>query len=176
MTGTKINGNEKIEKIKFITETPNTEYSIKVYKKSGGYETYSKTSELPGLITIDITDDIEVDKNTKIIISSEGEYIDKVSIFTSNIDMTSFVNFDKYNDKEFSENQIRLYSETKNIPSGSTLTYKMYNSENQEDTRASPLPPLRNSPGWACLRLRKDHLPKNRTSAERPYESCSRLL
>ena len=132
LTDTRINGNEKIEKIKFITETPNTEYKVKVYKKSGGYETYSKTTELPGLITIDITDDIEVDKNTKIVISSEGEYIDKVSIFTSNIDTTAFVDLGKYNDKEFSENQIRLYSETKNISSGSTLTYKMYNSENQE--------------------------------------------
>ena len=132
LTDTEIKGNEKIEKIKFITETPNTEYNVKVYKKSGGYETYSKTTKFPGLITIDITDDIEVDKNTKIIISSGGEYIDKVSIFTSNLDTTSFVNLDKYNDKEFFENQIRLYSETKNIPSGSTLTYKMYNSENQE--------------------------------------------
>lgn len=132
LTDTRINGNEKIEKIKFITETPNTEYNVKVYKKSGDYKTYSKTTELPGLITIDITDDIEVDKNTKIIISSEGEYIDKVSVFTSNIDTTSFVDLGKYNDKEYSENQIRLYSETKNIPSGSTMTYKMYSPENQE--------------------------------------------
>ena len=134
LSETKIKDNEKIEKIKFITEKPDTVYDVKVYKKDGTYETFSKTTGLPGLITIEITEDIVVDKNTKIIVSSEGGFIDRVSVFTSNIDTTPYIDLSEYDNIEISETNIRLYSETKNIPSETTLTYKIYNSENQEVT------------------------------------------
>ena len=45
---------------RFITENPETEYNVKIKKKDGSYRTYSKTSDLPGLMTIDITEDILV--------------------------------------------------------------------------------------------------------------------
>ncbi len=134
LSDTKIKDNEKIEKIKFITEKPDAVYDVKIYKKDGTYETFSKTTDLPGLITIEITEDIVVDENAKIIVSSDSGFIDRVSIFTSNIDTTPYIDLTEYNNKEISETQIRLYSETKNIPSETTLTYKLYNSENQEIT------------------------------------------
>ena len=132
MKDTKIKDDEKIEKIKFITGNADTVYNVKVYKKDGSYKIFSKTTSLPGLITIDITGDIIVDKNTKIIVSSEKGYIDRVSIFTSNVDDTPYIDFSKYDNMEISDKQIRLYSETKNIPSNTELTYKLYDLENNE--------------------------------------------
>lgn len=134
LTDTKIKDNEKIEKIKFIATNPDTIYNVEVYKKDGTYETFSKTTGLPGLITIDITNDIVVDKDTKIIIKSDGTYIDKISVFTSNIDTTPYIDLDEYNNISISETQLRMYSETKNIPSDTELSYKLYNSENEEIT------------------------------------------
>ena len=131
---TKIKNDEKIKKVKFITENPETEYNVKIKKKDGSYETFSKTSDLPGLMTIDITKDILVNENTEITIYSDNGFIDKVSIFTSNINSTPNIDLSMYDNMILADNNIRLYSETKNILSGSTITYKVYNSSEQDVT------------------------------------------
>ena len=129
---TSIKGNEKINKVKFITQASDTEYLVKVLDKNGNYSTYTETSKLPGLMTIEITDDIIVDKDTEITISSKKGYIDKVSIFTSNIDKTPYVDLSKYDNKSIYDNEIRLYSLTKNISSNTELLYTLYDSNDQE--------------------------------------------
>lgn len=132
LNDTKIKDDEKIEKVKFIAENPDTIYNVKIYKKDGTYETFSKKSDLPGLITIEITEEIVVNKDSKIIISSENSYIDRISIFTSNIDTEPYIDLSNYDNMEINETQIRLYSETKNIPSSETLIYELYDSNNQK--------------------------------------------
>ena len=132
LNNTKIKNDEKIKKVKFITENPNTQYNVKIKKNDGTYSTFSKTSDLPGLMTFDISEDIIVNKNTEITVYSENGFIDKISIFTKNIDLTPIVDLSKYDNTTLTDNTMRLYSETKNIPSGSTITYKVYNSNNQD--------------------------------------------
>ena len=132
LSNTKIKNDEKIKRVKFIAEYPDAEYSVRIKKKDGTYRTFSKTSNLPGLMTIDITEDILVNKNTEITLYSLGGFIDKFIVFTSNVDLTSSVDLSKYNNTMLSDDSMRLYSETKNIPSGATITYKMYNSSNQD--------------------------------------------
>ena len=134
LNDTKIKNDEKIKKVKFIAENTETKYYVKIKKKDGTYKTYSKTSDFPGLITFDIQDDILVNKNSEITIYSENDFIDKVNIFTSNVDTTQYIDLSSYNNTTISEESIRLYSETKNIPSGATVTYKVYNSNNQNVT------------------------------------------
>ena len=132
LSDTRIKDEEKLEKIKFISETPNTEYNVKVYKADETYETFTQTIELPGLITFDIDKNITVNKNTKIEIEGEDGFVDKIMVFTSNIESAPYINLDEYNNKAIYENKLRLYSETKNIPSGEIITYKVYNSNNQD--------------------------------------------
>ena len=132
LANTKIRNDEQIKKVKFITENSETEYNVKIKKKDGTYRTFSKTSDLPGLITIDITEDILVDKNTEITIYSKNEFIDKISIFTSNINATPNIDLSKYDNTTLTHENMRLYSETKNIPSGTIITYKVYNSNEQD--------------------------------------------
>lgn len=134
LSNTKIKGDEKLEKIKFITSNVDAVYNVKIKKKDGTYEVLSKKSDLPGLITVDVTSDIIVDKNTEIVIYSDKTFIDKVSFFTSNIDVTPSIDLSKYDNLETSDKYIRLYAETKNIPSGTLLEYKIYNSNNVEIT------------------------------------------
>ena len=124
----KIKDDELIKKVKFITEYPETKYNVKIKKKDGNYQVFSKTSDLPGLMTIDITEDILVNKDTEITIYSDNGFIDKVSIFTSNVNTMPYIDLSQYDNMTISDNIIRFYSETKNISSGSTITYKVYNS------------------------------------------------
>ena len=132
LTDTKIKNDEIIKKVKFITENPETKYNVKIKKNDGTYSEFSKTSNLPGLMTIDITEDILINKNTEITIYSEKGFIDKVSIFTSNINTLPNIDLSKYDNMIINDKEIRLYSETKNIPSGTTIIYKVYNSNEQD--------------------------------------------
>ena len=131
LADTKIKNNEIIKKVKFITENSDTEYNVKIKKIDGTYSTFTKMSDLPGLMTFDITEDILVNKNTEIIVYSENGFIDKVSIFTSNENSIPNIDLSKYDNMLFSDN-MRLYSETKNIPSGSIINYKFYNSSEED--------------------------------------------
>ena len=131
-TNKKIKNDEKIKKVKFIAENPETEYNVKIRKNDGTYRVFSKTSNLPGLMTIDITEDILINNNTEITIYSENGFIDRVSVFTSNVNTTPTIDLSKYDNTTIAYKDMRLYSETKNIPSGSTITYKVYNSDEQD--------------------------------------------
>ena len=131
LADTKIKNDETIKKIKFITQNPDTVYNVKIKKKDGTYKTFSKTSDLPGLITFDITDNILVNSNTEIKIYSDNSFIDKISVFTSNVNLTPSIDLSEYENTVVVD-KIRLYSNTKNIPSSSIVTYKLYNSNGQD--------------------------------------------
>ena len=131
LDSTKIKGTEKLEKIKIFTEIPYATYKVTIERQNQPTKTFEKTVELPGLTTIDINENIEIDKNTVISIDSDdgGTIIDKTSIFTSNIDDEKYVDLSKYEDIVIGDDTKRLYSDTKNIPSGTVLEYNLYSSQ-----------------------------------------------
>ena len=107
----------------------NTTYNVKIQKSDGTYKNFSKTSYLPGLMTVDINEDLIVNKNSTITITGT---IDKISIFTSNTDTSPSIDLSEYDNKTMTFGSSRFYSETKNVPSGSSITYKLYNSSNND--------------------------------------------
>ena len=131
LMGTKIRSNETVKKIKFMSFTSNASYTIRVKKTDGTYATVSKSVVLPGLVTMDIPSGTIVDSSSTVTInSSDGVFLDKVMVFTSNIDTTPFIDTESLNNGAVYGSSSRFYSETKNIPSASTITYKFYDSSN----------------------------------------------
>ncbi len=119
-----VKGNEKINKVKLFATSSQSKYTVTVGGKS-----YSATAELPGLVTIEITDDVLVNSSSVVnIASTNGTFVDKVMIFTNNSNNSGYVDFEKYNNTTIEENEIRLYSEVKNLVSGEKLEYKLYDS------------------------------------------------
>lgn len=136
LSDTKIKKEEKLKKIKFITNSSDGTFGIRVLGANGNY---IKTidSEKPGLVTITFSNEVTINKDSKIIIKSmdgKHEYIDKVSIFTSNIDDAPYISLAKYENTSTSDKEFRLYSDTKNIPSGSLITYKIYDEQSNDVT------------------------------------------
>lgn len=131
-SNTKIRGNESLKKIKFFTNEVDSSYSIKVLKKDGEYENYSINNHFPGLVTID-TNGIIVDQNSTVTIQG-GKFIDKVILFTSNEDKEPYISMEDYDYIMLSDYSLRLYSETRNIQSGSNLIYKLYDEYGDEVT------------------------------------------
>lgn len=132
MSNTKIKDQEILKKIKFITKSSNSSFDIKILTTNENYTTIKTNSSLPGLITVD-TPDIVIDKNTRIVIESDDSYyIDKISFFTSNINKEPYISLETYNNEVISDNKFRLYSETKNIVSGTELIYKVFDLQGQD--------------------------------------------
>lgn len=132
LSETKLKKEEKLKKVKFITNSIGGTYEVKILKVDGTYKTYKKETILPGLVTIDIEEDVIIDNTSKITITGSGEYIDKISFFTSNIDNEPYISLEKYDSTTISDKQMRLYSETKNIPSGEEIIYKLYEENNND--------------------------------------------
>lgn len=120
--------NEILRKVKFIVSSYGGEYTIKVKKNGVVVNSFSGSSLDPGLLTIESNEDILIDKDTVINISSSSTsaYIDKVSFFTSNQDNVPIVILDKYDNEDVSSPNFRFYSETRNINSDTVLTYKLF--------------------------------------------------
>lgn len=137
LSTTRIKDNEKIKKIKFISMTGTSTYNVKILDINGIYTEKNVYAETPGLITLEFDSDVVVNKDSNIIISTsnnnDGEFLDKVSLFTSNVDNTPYISLEIYENINlaYSPNKV-LYLETKNVPSGSNVTFKLYNSENKE--------------------------------------------
>jgi len=130
---TNIRGTEQLKKIKFMTDSSNTKYTINVKDLNGkDIEVYMNV-KLPGLVTFDFSAfDIYINKDSEISISTDGYFADKVSVFTSNVDTQKYIDLEKYENMKIDDYKIRLYSTTKNIPSGAKLQYKIYNNLNQD--------------------------------------------
>ena len=132
---TRLKGTEKIKKVKFIVASASGTYIVKVYDISGNSHSYTKTVTNPGLVTVDITDDVLVNSSSRITISSGSYYYDRIEIFTSNNSSTKSLDLSAYEGIEISSESLRLYGETKNISSGSLLTYKLF--KNNTDVSSS---------------------------------------
>lgn len=133
---TKLKGNEKLEKIKFMTNSIDGEFDVLVRDVNGKIITKRVSSSTPSLVTVDFSNDnVVLNTNSLAQIkasNSTSVFIDNVSFFTSNTTDNVSVDFSKYEGKSFNSKNIRLYSDTKGIPSGTSIVYKLYNSSNEE--------------------------------------------
>ena len=136
MYSTKLKGNEKLEKIKFMTNSIDGEFDVLVRDVNGKIITKRVSSSTPSLVTVDFSNDnVVLNTNSLAQIkasNSTSVFIDNVSFFTSNTTDNVSVDFSKYEGKSFNSKNIRLYSDTKGIPSGTNIVYKLYNSSNEE--------------------------------------------
>ena len=130
----KISGGEKIKKIKFMTLASGQDYTISISSASKNYENIAHVSVMwPGIHTVYLSDSdvvIEDDKFTVTIKSAKGQILDDtISVFTENIDKTPIISTaDVVTADDILDNgdySVILYSDTKNIPSGSTIDYKL---------------------------------------------------
>ena len=132
MYATKLEGVEQLKKVKFIASTSNSNYTVEVMTINNKKETFIVSVTRPGLTTVNINRDVKINRNSTITISSSNMFIDEVSIFTSNVDTNYSIDLSDYNNFEVSNRKFRLYANTKNINSGETLTYKLYDSNNND--------------------------------------------
>lgn len=125
---------EKLNAIKFISLSSNSTYSIEILTADGTYETYSASSVLPGLITLDLSSENILINDDSLIFIDGGEYYfaDNVSVFTNNLSSDMFIDLSGYEDLTISDNEIRMYSVTKNIPSNTKLVYKLLDENNND--------------------------------------------
>ena len=131
----KVDNNEKISKVKFVTASYNGKYEIKV---NDNYS-YVVDTDLPGLYSVDLSDlDITIDEEYfEVTISSLNDtYLyDNVFVYTSNVEKSIPIIYTK--DKEFESSivndngyQFTLYSITRNIPSNGEIVYKLFKDGN----------------------------------------------
>jgi hypothetical protein len=133
-----INTQEKLEKVKFFSFGRNGSFKISINTNTQSYtDVKTVTVEYPGIYTIDLSDkNILLDGNefAVTIQSTNGVNIvtKSMSAFTSNVDeapviqsTTSRIDLNKLTSNYSS----RIYSYTKNVPSGSNITYRLYNSD-----------------------------------------------
>lgn len=136
MYSTKLKGNEKLEKIKFMTNSIDGEFDVLVRDVNGKIITKRVSSSTPSLVTVDFSNDnVVLNTNSLAQIkasNSTSVFIDNVSFFTSNTTDGVSVDFSKYEGESFGSKSIRLYSDTKGIPSGTNIVYRLYNSSNEE--------------------------------------------
>ena len=136
MYSTKLKGNEKLEKIKFMTNSIDGEFDVLVRDVNGKIITKKVSSSTPSLVTVDFSNDnVVLNTNSLAQIkasNSTSVFIDNVSFFTSNTTDSVSVDFSKYEGESFNSKNIRLYSDTKGIPSGTNIVYRLYNSSNEE--------------------------------------------
>ena len=128
-----ISGSEKIEKIKFYNLVQNAEYTLTIETKNDTYVIDDKINvELPGIYTVDLSNEniiIDEDEYT-VTISSNKAYLrlDSASVFTSNIDNTPII---KTKDVEMSDSEVIINSKTKNIESGQSISYSLYDGDTE---------------------------------------------
>lgn len=126
----KISGDEKIEKIKFMTLNTNGEYTVSI----NGNEVQAYKAFWPGIHTVDLSDKNIVVSDDDIVVTIKSTGDDSLlhystSVFTSNIEKTPTIktsDFESEDDVlENGDFSFVMYSDTKNIPSGAQVSYKL---------------------------------------------------
>ena len=127
-------GTEKLYAIKFSSYSSNATYEVSIKDADGVNHTYSVSTVLPGFTTLNLKDEnIYIDEESEVTISGGTYYfLNTVSVFTNNMNDEYYIDLSEYNGLIISDNEIRLYSETKNIPSNAVLTYKFYDKDNND--------------------------------------------
>lgn len=137
-----LNQLETLKKIKFMTYSQNSTYTLTVtsYKDGQSVDEISKTIEVddPGVITVDFSEFNLVGDEFRVYFTSNGRFLNQIFMFTESNDKDIIINTDDYvytnnlNTDVTKGYQFRLYSETKNIPSNDTIDYKLFD-ENGND-------------------------------------------
>ena len=136
----KVSGKEKIEKIKLYVLGSSGNFNLSI---NAGTTTYSNvktfTVGYPGYYTVDLSDkNIILDRdNFSVTINSTNSVSflsDQVSVFTSNVDnntniKTLDVHLDNYSGNYY---DFYLYSDTKEINSNSTVSYKLFDADGND--------------------------------------------
>ncbi len=127
----KISGVEKVEKVKFMSLTTSGKYTVSV---NGHNAIVTEEKDWPGIHTIDLSSyDILVDGDL-LTVSVTGETGDLVvgktiSVFTSNVSTDPIIDLkdiDGGTDTlESGDFRTLAYSNTKNVPSGTEVTYTL---------------------------------------------------
>lgn len=140
MESTKIEDNnkdlysEELRKIKFISLTYDTTFNIAIKDYQGNVSKITKTSAMPGLVTVEVPYNVYIDKTSTIkITTKDGSFVDKVMLFTAGYYLNPAVSYKKY-DNQISTPKIRLYQEYKMVESNTTMEYKLYDSNNNDVT------------------------------------------
>ena len=126
----------KINKVKFINLSQNARYKVIVRTDNRTYDDNIEfTVDMPGFYTVNLSDyDIMLDTdNFEIEIKSLNDtylMLDTISVFTSNetsVPVIQTKNLDD-NDINITNNSYDfiVYSDTKNIPSNSVITYSLF--------------------------------------------------
>ncbi len=123
---------EILKKIKFIGLEENATYTVKINGVSEEKE-FTVTADMPGLLTIN-TDGIEIDKNSTFVITGTKMFVDKVVLLTKNKNTSAYIDFSNIEGKTYNYGDYRFYSITKNISSGESITYKIYDKSENEVT------------------------------------------
>lgn len=131
-----INNNEKITKIKFMSYSQNASYDIEIIvdgKKTN--EVYKISNSQPGLVTLDLSSkNINFKDSISIKVTGKNDslLLSQLYLFTTNVEETALLSFDKDKSLVIDKVNIRLYASTKNIDSNSTITYRIYNKANED--------------------------------------------
>ena len=131
-----VKGSEKIEKIKFYALSSNSTYNVTI---KSGYDTYNDiatyTASMPGYNTIDLSSyNIIIDKDSfsvNLNSPSNSSFLgSQISVFTSNVDNSAVISTPDFNlsSPVSGYYDFYAYSNTKNINSGSNVTYKLTTS------------------------------------------------
>ena len=134
LSNTKVSDNELLKEIKFITYSTNGSYKITIYGTNNSSAEYDISVPEPGLYTFTVPDTIYVDNTSRISISGNyaSQFVKELLVFTyTNSDQELIFEDD---DIVTSKKNLRLYSDTKNIPSNESVTYKLFDDEDQEYT------------------------------------------
>ena len=138
----KFSGNEKLEKVKFLAYAVDGTYRVNVTVGSKVYSNIQTINvELPGVQTFDLSEEnIIIDNNSfKVqIIGANGSGLvsGTISTFTSNVDSKVEADIPDVNVKKIYTNNAQTNYEfsilgyTKNINPGDTVTYKLFDGNN----------------------------------------------
>ena len=133
-----INTVEKVQKVKFFALGQNGTYTISIISDKEVYNNIKTiNTDLPGIYTIDLSDKniLLTDSTFYVNISSTNNadlMIDSMSIFTKNVDSVPIIKTEGTFQRDLSNSDylFRIYSNTKGIPSNSTINYSLYDELN----------------------------------------------
>ncbi len=133
----KINTSEKVQKIKFFAYGKNGNYNISVNSSSANYNNVKTVNvTYPGVVTVDLSDLNVVlnDSTFSVTVASTNNVTllrNTIAVFTSNVNTTPVIepSISTINVGTLSSTYTaRLYTNTKNVPSNSNISYSFLNS------------------------------------------------
>ena len=129
---------ELVKQVSFYNYNENANYNITI--KSNDTTLYEKNVSVDnfGIYSLEIDDPIEIENNVQITVSSTNDsYLlnNSIQLFTANVDKTPLIETEdkvvenKINASTTENYQFKLYSDTRNIPSNSEITYSLYSED-----------------------------------------------